>query len=225
MGFTVYTFRESLFTCTVIDRPNRFVVNVSRDGERLKCHLHDPGRLKELIYEGAKVLVRPSAGDKTKYSITAASENSRWIVTDTRIHSEIASLFINHNARREVSVGRKRIDFLHGNHYIEVKGCTLVVDGTARFPDAPTKRGKQHLDLLAQLVKEGHEATVVVLVMRDDVSCFMPNADTDPDFARSFSVALAAGVGLKILKFSLAGNSVVYRGEISLCADHGTLIK
>ncbi len=225
IGFPVYTFQDSLFACTVIDRPNRFVVNVSRDGETLKCHLHDPGRLKELIYEGARVLVRPTEGEKTKFSITAASENSRWIITDTRIHSDIASLFIAQNARREVAVGKKRIDFMHGNHYVEVKGCTLVVDGIARFPDAPTKRGKEHLDLLAQLVKGGYKATVIVLVMRDDASCFMPNADTDPHFARSFSLAMAAGVGLKILEFLLAGNSVVYRGEIGLCVDHGTFIK
>jgi len=225
IGFPVYTFRDSLFACTVIDRPNRFVVNVSRDGETLKCHLHDPGRLKELIYEGARVLVRPTEGEKTKFSITAASENSRWIVTDTRIHSDIASLFIDQNAKREVAVGKKRIDFMHGNRYIEVKGCTLVEDGIARFPDAPTKRGKEHLDLLIQLVNGRYKATVIVLVMRDDASCFMPNADTDPDFARSFSLAMAAGVELKILEFSLAGNSVVYRGEIGLCADHGTFIK
>ena len=226
IGFPVYTFRDSLFACTVRDRPDRFVVNVSREeGETLKCHLHDPGRLKELIYEGARVLVRPSDGEKTKFSITAARENSRWIVTDTRIHSDIASLFINPKARREVVVGKKRIDFMHGNRYLEVKGCTLVVDRIAKFPDAPTKRGKEHMDLLAQLVKDGYEATVVVLVMRDDATCFMPNADTDPDFARSFSLAMAVGVELKILEFSLAGNSVVYRGEIGLCKDHGTFIK
>ncbi len=225
IGYPVYTFRENLFSCTVIDRPNRFVVNVSREGEILKCHLHDPGRLKELIYEGARVLVRPAEGEKTKFSITAARENSRWIVTDTRIHSDIASRFINPKARREVAVGKKRIDFVHGNHYIEVKGCTLVVDHIAKFPDAPTKRGKEHMDLLAQLVKNGYEATVVVLVMRDDASCFMPNRDTDPDFAKSFSIALAVGVGLRILEFSLSGNSVVYRGDIELCTDHGTFIK
>jgi len=225
IGFPVYTFPESLFTCTVIDRPNRFVVNVSRDGETLKCHLHDPGRLKELIYEGARVLVRPAEGEKTKFSITAARENSRWIVTDTRIHSDIASRFINRNARREVAVGNKRIDFIHGNRYIEVKGCTLVIDHVAQFPDAPTKRGREHLDLLAKLVRNGYQATLVVLVMRDDASCFMPNANTDPDFVRSFFLAMAAGVELKILEFSLAGNTVVYRGEIGLCADHGTFIK
>ena len=65
--------------------------------------------------EGARVLVRPTEGEKTKFSITAARENSRWIVTDTRIHSDIASLFIDQNAKREVAVGKKRIDFMHGN--------------------------------------------------------------------------------------------------------------
>jgi len=218
VGFPVYAFPEDLIECRVIDRPNRFIVNVSCGNLQLVCHLHDPGRLKELIFKGNRVLVRPTTGKMTKYSITAAWENSRWILTDTRIHSQIASLFLDSKSRREVAVGRKRIDFMHGNHFIEVKGCTLVVGGIAKFPDAPTKRGREHLDLLADLVKTGHEATVLILVMRDDAICFVPNESTDPDFTRSFFNALNAGVKLKILKFALKQNSVVFMGEINLCS-------
>lgn len=39
--------------------------------------------------------------------------------------------------------------------FMEVKGVTLDMDGTAMFPDAPTERGIRHLEGLAQAVKDG----------------------------------------------------------------------
>ena len=35
-------------------------------------------------------------------------------------------------------------------YLMEVKGCTLEVDGIGYFPDAPTERGVKHLRELAQ---------------------------------------------------------------------------
>ena len=60
---------------------------------------------------------------------------------------------ITHIQRREYTYGKSRIDFLLTNQenkkmLLEVKGCTLVEDGIAKFPDAPTLRGKKHLEEL-----------------------------------------------------------------------------
>ena len=41
-----------------IERPNRFITKVSINGKIVKSHLPDPGRLKELLFKGAKVLLR-----------------------------------------------------------------------------------------------------------------------------------------------------------------------
>lgn len=216
-GFEVYRFHTKLAEGTVIDRPNRFIVNVKADGERIQCHIHDPGRLEELIYPGNRVLIRETPGNKTHFSVTAAFNDGKWIITDTRIHSDIASKFILTDAKREVQVGRKRLDFKIGDHYVEVKGCTLMVNGKAMFPDSPTLRGKEHMDLLAELVKSGAGASVLILVMRDDVKCFSTNSATDPEFSRSFARALREGVRARILRFGMEGNAVIFRGEIGLC--------
>ncbi len=50
------------------------------------------------------------------------------------------------------------MNFLVDNCYVEVKGVTLIIDGEARFPDAPTKRGTKHLEELIKLKKEGNRA-------------------------------------------------------------------
>lgn len=55
------------------------------------CHLHDPGRLKELIYPGNKILVREVNGNKRKTlcQVTAVW-NNLWVVVDSSIHNDTA---------------------------------------------------------------------------------------------------------------------------------------
>ncbi len=214
IGTTVFSFSEPLLQGRVLDRPNRFLVNIESEEGLLKCHLHDPGRLKELIYPGNAVQYRRTNGIKTKHSITAALDGQQWILTDTRIHSAIASLFLHENVQKEVKVGNHRMDFRSGDTLIEVKGCTMLTGATATFPDAPTVRGREHLDLLRNHVESGHSAMVIILTFRKDASRFEPNRYTDPAFADAFRRALKAGVDYFIPKFSFENGKISYHGEI-----------
>lgn len=215
LGSKVYSFRERLREGKVLDRPNRFLVNIESDEGVLKCHLHDPGRLKELIFRGNRVKYRATNGIKTKHSITAALDGEQWILTDTRVHSEIASVFLPETVEREVKVGNHRMDFRSGDMMIEVKGCTMLRGGIATFPDAPTVRGREHLELLRNHVADGNRALLVILTFRDNATGFTPNAETDPAFAQEFRRALKSGVDWFIPKFSFEDGDIVYRGEIN----------
>ncbi len=204
----------------VVDRRlNRFLV---RTTSGRMCHLHDPGRLKELIYPGNRILVREASGSpqrKTRWQVTAAWD-SLWVIVDSSIHNGIASHFIG-EAEREVKVGESRIDFRVKDTFIEVKGCSLVKDGVAMFPDAPTVRGKRHLRTLIRLGEEGYRAKLMVLVMRGDAYCFLPNEETDRKFAETFFEALEKGVEVEVKTFSLVGNKVVYVRDIPVCRLKG----
>ncbi len=215
IGSKVYTFKEELRTGRVIERPNRFLVNIESDEGDLKCHLHDPGRLKELIFKGNSIKYRPSNGIKTNHSITAALDGGQWILTDTRIHSEIASVFLPENVEREVKVGNHRMDFRYDDTLIEVKGCTMMRGDIATFPDAPTIRGREHLELLRNHVNDGKGALLIILTFRGNAKGFTPNGDTDPAFAKEFRLALESGVECFIPKFSFEDGEIVYRGEIN----------
>ena len=219
VGDVVYRFGGPLKLVEIIDRPNRFVVRVA-DGRDVKlCHLHDPGRLPELVRRGARAVIRPTRGAKTDCSITAIeAPNGVWVVADSRIHNDVAALFLN-GAKREVKVGRHRLDFLVDDTYVEVKGCTLVVNGAALFPDAPTKRGAEHMEILRSLLGSGHRAMVMVLVMRPDASCFKPNWATDTRFSNAFREFIKAGGLVKIHRFRYREGDVLYDGEIDLCED------
>ncbi|EWG06531.1 MAG: DNA-binding transcriptional regulator [Candidatus Aramenus sulfurataquae] len=214
--FVVYEFPE-LHEEVVKERVNRFLVLTA--SSRV-CHLHDPGRLKELIYPGNRILVREVKGGKRKTDcqVTAAWDGT-WAITDSSVHSQIAEKFLP-GAKREVKVGNSRLDFQFGDTFVEVKGCTLAKNRVALFPDAPTERGRRHLEELIRLKEKGYRAKVMVLVMRDDVDCFLPNAETDKKFAETFYEALRRGVELEVKVFSLVDKQyVVYKRDVGLCTQ------
>ena len=78
--------------------------------------------------------------------------------------------------------------------YIEVKGCTLEYNGTAYFPDAPTKRGSKHVHELIDSINEGFKAFVILVVQIEDLKLFRPNWDTDYTFSKSLLEANKKGV-------------------------------
>jgi len=207
---------------TVISRPNRFLVYVSCWNQTVMCHLHDPGRLKELIYPGNRILFRDSTGVKTKYSITAAFLQGQWILIDTRFHNSIASKFLNPRCKNEVKYGNHRIDFKCGEIFVEVKGGTLFEEGYATFPDAPTKRGSEHLRILLELNARSGKSLLIVLFFNPEPSLFRPNSKTDPEFSKLFYQCVENGVMIKVFKFGLNGNEVVYRGEMGISPDNRT---
>jgi sugar fermentation stimulation protein A len=205
-----------------IERPNRFLVVFETDKEpeiTLKAHLRDPGRLKELLFPGARILVRkarPNPKRKTHYDVIAVFDQNIWVLINSGFHSDIAADLIESGLikelagytiqRREFTYGKSRIDFLLKNTennkmLLEVKGCTLVEEGIAKFPDAPTLRGKKHLEELTHARNEGFESAVLFLVIRDDAMKFTPNINMDPDFSAALDKAKKNGVFILIYSF------------------------
>jgi len=76
---------------------------------------------------------------------------------------------------------------------VETKSCTLVEEGVARFPDAPTKRGARHMRTLVKAL-DGGRAAAVFVIQRDDAQEFMPNDGTDPAFGEALRLAASMGV-------------------------------
>jgi sugar fermentation stimulation protein A len=196
-----------------IDRPNRFVVVFETEpGLTETAHLRDPGRLKELLIPGAKLLLRkakPNPNRKTKYDVIAVFNQDIWVLINSGFHSDIAADLIESGLikelsnysilRREYTYSKSRIDFLLTNQekfkmLLEVKGCTLVEKGLAKFPDAPTLRGKKHLEELSHSIRDGFKAAALFLIIRDDAMEFTPNTAMDPDFSAALGSAMENGV-------------------------------
>ena len=95
-------------------------------------------------------------------------------------------------------MGRQRADFLavRGEQHclVEVKSVTLIVNGVALFPDAPTARGRAHLEHLIAARRRGLGAVALFVIQRGDALAFAPNRWTDPLFAEALERAARAGV-------------------------------
>ena len=214
--FPVFKIPE-LMNGIFLSRPNRFIGEIEYKGEVETAHIHDPGRLKELLIKGVDVLFTYSKG-KLKYYIKAVRIEDEWVLIDTALHSKIAMKVFEFlpefsdvkEIRKEVNIGNSRIDFVLDNVPLEVKGVSLVKDGLALFPDAPTKRGARHVREIIE-----HNGIILLLVVRQAKS-FCPNWEMDPKFSNNLSEARRKGIQIIPVQISFDGKTIFYEGKIPL---------
>ncbi|MCP4540977.1 MAG: DNA/RNA nuclease SfsA [Chloroflexi bacterium] len=195
-----------------VRRDNRFRVAVEIKGEHVAAHLPNSGRLTELLTPGRPCWL--SEFDipqrKTRFDLVLVKYADTLISMDARLPNALFAEALASGqlepfqdydcVEREVRVGKSRLDFrlrgADGVCWVEVKSVTLVEEGVARFPDAPTARGVRHLGELSTMVGEGDGAAVVFIVQRSDARRFVPHDRADPDFGVALREAAGAGVGV-----------------------------
>lgn len=198
------------------NRPNRFIAEVEVDGNLEIAHVPNTGRCKELLVEDAVVWLEPSDNPnrKTKFSlrfvenkgvlVSLYSQQANSIVYDAIVDGKIKELLNYSLHQREKTVDNSRIDIYLANEneecYVEVKGVTLIVDGEARFPDAPTERGAKHLKELIKLKKQGNRCVVFFLIQHPAGKFFRPNWDNDPVFSETLNEAYRYGVEILVYR-------------------------
>ena len=164
-----------------LDRPNRFVAHVEIDGTAQTVHVKNTGRCKELLLPGAAVRLEVSDNPnrKTKYDLVAVYKPGLgWVNIDSQAPNKVVQEWLQTEGydlvRPEYTYGDSRIDFYmekDGQEYLlEVKGCTLEVDGIGYFPDAPTLRGVKHLHELTKAVEAGYRCAVAFVIQMEGVA-------------------------------------------------------
>ncbi len=212
-----------------VKRSNRFAALVEVDGQLVKAHVPNSGRMKELLYPGNRVVLEEQSkeGRKTPYDLIIAQYGDLLVSIDSRLPNYLVSEAINQGLltdlvdyqveRREVVYGDSRLDIkLTGKRegFCEVKSVTLVKNGVAMFPDAPTSRGVRHLRELIRAYREGYDTFVIFLIQRDDAVIFTPNRETDPEFANTLKEAVESGVQAKAYICKVDSDSVRISGQI-----------
>jgi len=192
-------------------RPNRFIAHVEIDGREEICHVKNTGRCRELLVPGTRVWCRhhDDPGRKTAWSLIAVEKGDMLVNIDSQIPNKLAYDYVNQGGlgfaptllRAEKTYGNSRFDLYYEagerKGFIEVKGVTLETDRIARFPDAPTERGRKHLSELQQAVRDGYEAWVLFVLQMEGMVRFEPNRATDPAFADELCKAAANGVNIR----------------------------
>jgi len=217
----------------IIKRINKYVVSVELDnGNVEEVHLHDPGRLLDIVYSGNRVLLQYKGDNlkrKTAYDIIAGWSNNSWVIIHSiypnyiveellKNHSELIFSQKLESVRREVKNGNSRFDFLVedelGEIWIEVKGSTYIKDEISKFPDAPTLRGQKHISHLTELVEHGKRCVVIFVITQSTATKFEAYRDIDPKLADLLQKAKQVGVEIKPIVFSFADEIVSFEREL-----------
>lgn len=211
-----------LIEATFVHRPNRFTAGVRlADGGVSRAYVPNTGRLTGALHPGGRVWLAPAEDParKTPYtlvltelpggglcSVNASLANDLFAEA---VQDGALAKFPFSGAAREVQVGRSRLDFKLSSGdkicWVEVKSVTYVKDGVGMFPDAPTARGRRHLQELAKLAARGDRACAVFVAQREDAEKFMPFEAVDPDFTEILRQVHDAGVEV-----------IAYRCDVSL---------
>lgn len=212
--------KEGLF----LSRPNRFEAYVELEGARELVHVKNTGRCRELLLEGARVVLSGGGGArrKTRYDLVAVRKRGLGLVNiDSQAPNKVTEEWLRGGRscfqdltliKPEYSYGDSRFDFYleRGKEKIlmEVKGCTLEKEGAGYFPDAPTARGTKHLRELAAAAKKGFSCYLAFVIAMPAVKTVLPNNETDPEFAGAFQRARAAGVKILLLRCRVRKDSL-----------------
>jgi len=166
----------------------------------------------EFMIPGKSVYLRENSAPhrKTNYDMIGVLHDGILVSIDSNLPNRFVRKLLEthslsyfsdyHKVIPEPRLYEGRFDFrLEGDDtitLIEVKSCTLVEDGQALFPDAPTLRGTRHLKHLARALKEGiaTKAAIIFVIQRPDAITFSPHDENDSAFGDALRAAFDAGV-------------------------------
>ncbi len=201
---------------TLIARYKRFLADIRlRNGHIVTAHCPNSGSMLTCSEPGQTVYLsrHDNPKRKLKYTWEMIKMPTSLVGVNTLIPNRLARAAVVaekipclsgfDRVRSEVKYGKNsRIDLLleRGDDrcFVEVKNCTLVIDGVVSFPDAVTSRGLKHLRELREEVRLGNRSVMFYLVQRMDAKRFTPADHIDPAYGRELRVALSEGVEILV---------------------------
>jgi len=205
-------FDQPLVQGTLVKRYKRFLVDVQLDNDEITtAHCPNTGTMLSCSDPGSRVCLSRSANSNRKYPLTLemVKTDSTWIGVNTArtnklveeaiTNRQIAQFQDVQKIKREVRTSEHtRLDLQviqeKKSTFIEVKNCSLAVDGCAMFPDAVTARGTKHLQELIRLTAKGLSSCIFFLVQRMDADRFSAARHIDPLYSDTLLQAAEAGV-------------------------------
>lgn len=211
---------QSITPAIFISRPNRFIANVNINGEVVTVHVKNTGRCKELLIPGTIVYLEKATNPerKTPYDLVAVEKEGKIINIDSQAPNQVVKEWLESTGEYdkvipEYKYGNSRIDFYmekgDQKYLMEVKGCTLFRDGIGYFPDAPTERGTKHLKELTKALKGGYKTIIAFVIQGEGIFEVKPNKETDPEFSKTFNLAVKMGVEVLFLTCSVKSDELV----------------
>jgi len=207
-----------------IKRINRFTILVEINNKREMVYLPNSGRLKEILKEKNEVLLlKKNKG--LPYKILGVKVGNIWVGVDSHYVNYFFENLILKNKipflkgvkieSKDKKIDGLKIDFVLKNNkkriFCEIKSCTLLINKIAAFPDAPTKRGVKHIDLLIKKKEEGYDSIIVFIIQREDAEDFAPNSLTHFEFSKKIYEAILKGVKVYSIFTKFKDGSLIFK--------------
>jgi sugar fermentation stimulation protein A len=212
-----------------LQRLNRFEALVSVDTGIELVHVPNTGRMSELLHVGTEVILLKSNNPnrKTRYTLFFVKKDGHLICINSILANDVFEdaiksgliNWLNGTIKREVVYHNSRIDFfIDGDEktFVEVKCGTYEENGVVMFPDAPTERGRKHIDELICAMNEGYRAAVVIIAFMDYVHEFTPNCKIDRLFGEKLKEAFDLGVIVKVYNCNIGLEDISIKDEIKI---------
>lgn len=172
---------------------------VRTNGKTLRCHCPTTGRLGDLKLEGLSCLYSTSenAKRKTAATVEAISTSARvddsWVGINQTAANRYFEFFLRNGIfsrmakgelKREVTLGRSRIDFLVGNTYVEVKTPLIMLPAGGQV--AKVRRSRfdsfdrliKHMGELRRSLTTGKRAVIALCYLYDAKPFKLPPRDS-----------------------------------------------
>jgi sugar fermentation stimulation protein A len=202
--------------CRIIERLNRFVVLIERNGIRYRAHITSTGRLIEFMVRGQKAFCFTTQHQgKTACRLFAIADYGLGALIDTWLQMKafedalqrdcIPWLAGCHLRKRNAVLGasRSRIDYLLDCNsrgvYLEVKSAVLRDGAYAMYPDCPSERGRKHVRELTNYARGGGTGIVVFVAALPYVCAFKPNRAADAKLSDALEEAQSVGVDVRAI--------------------------
>ena len=225
-------YQQSLIEGRFIRRYKRFFADIDTSDGMITAHCPNTGRMTGLLDEGSRVWFRQQpparklgfAWELVETSLGMACINtaranellsltdlSRWIPEVTFV-------------RREPTLGSHRLDLelARGSRpvYVEIKSVTMCGDrGVGLFPDAPSERATQHVNLLADIAADGIEAHLIFVAMHTGIQSVSPYRKLDGAFADACQRARDLGVAVHALETEITPQCIQLAGVLPVPLD------
>jgi len=203
---------EHPITCQIVQRINRFVVEIRVEGKIHRAWINNSGRLQQFLVPGRSAFCLPrEAGGKTDYRLFAIQDGQLGALIDTQLQMRAFERCVERELlpwlseccpfRRNARLNQSMIDYLlqcrDGEAYLEVKSAVLRQGRYAMYPDCPSARGRRHIGDLTRHSLHGGRAYIAFIAALHGVEAFQPNYLADPKLAEMLLQAHQAGIELR----------------------------
>lgn len=182
-------------------------------------HVKNTGRCRELLFPDVQVVLEHSDNPsrKTSFDLIAVYKASLgWVNIDSQVPNKVVREWLETQdytyIKPEYTYGASRVDFYmekgEERYLLEIKGCTLEIDGIGYFPDAPTLRGVKHVREMTEAAKKGYHCAIGFVIAMEGVFEVRANVATHAEFGEALEDAKASGVEVWFLPCRVCENAI-----------------